>query len=119
MRIILDHPVTRILASLSAVVLSLLIGWFSLVPVTDVPGPQFSDKLKHFLAYFALAGALATALGVRRIPLALALPVIFGVGLEVAQALGPAGREGSVLDALANTGGTLTGVTIFYILRRI
>lgn len=77
--------------------------WFSLKPM---PGQSTShiDKLEHFTAYagLTLLGFLALGRSSARL---VAIVLLFGVGVEIAQALMPTGRTGSVLDALANTAG--------------
>ncbi|MFN3314417.1 MAG: VanZ family protein, partial [Hyphomonas sp.] len=87
----------------------LLIAWLSLIPADGVPAPEVSDKLRHFAAYAALAAPLAVAMGTKRWLLAALLAAMYGAGMEVAQALAPTGREGSVADAAANLGGALMG----------
>jgi VanZ family protein len=117
---LLSHPLIRLLAAIMAAGLAVLIAVYSLVPSTDAPAPQVSDKIKHFAAYAALTAPLSVALGVglRAACLALGISALFGISLEIAQMLGQAGREGSILDVAANLGGTLTGILIVWGLRR-
>lgn len=96
-------------AGVTALGLALVIAWLSLIPMEGVPAPEVSDKLRHFAAYAALAAPLAVALGTRRWMMAALLAAIYGGAMEVAQALAPTGREGSVADAAANLGGAVLG----------
>ena len=75
--------------------------------------------MKHFVAYSALAVTTAIAFGYKRLLIAFALCVGFGALIEIAQILLPTGREGSVLDALANTLGTLFGIMLAIGLERL
>ncbi|HBU32946.1 MAG TPA: hypothetical protein DEB28_02320, partial [Hyphomonas sp.] len=50
--------------------------------------------------------------------LAFSISALFGIGLEIAQMLGEAGREGSCLDVAANLGGALVGVLVVGVLGR-
>ena len=99
----------RLTAALAALGLALLLSYLSLIPAGDVPAPQISDKVRHFLAYAALAAPLAVALRPARWLAAVLMAAGLGLGLEVAQAMGDAGREGSPGDALANLLGALAG----------
>lgn len=99
----------RLTAALAALGLALLLSYLSLIPAGDVPAPQISDKVRHFLAYAALAAPLAVALRPARWLAAVLMAAGLGLGLEVAQAMGDAGREGSPGDALANLMGALAG----------
>lgn len=99
----------RLTAALAAFCLAVLIGYLSLVPASEVPAPQVSDKVKHFLAYAALAAPLAAALRPQRWLAAVLIATGFGLVLELAQAMGGAGREGSPADVLANLMGALAG----------
>lgn len=103
---------------IATLILVLVIAHLSLSPAADVPAPHISDKVKHFAAYFVLAGTVATAFGPRRSMYALILAVLYGLAMEVAQDMGHAGREGSVADALANTAGAACGVLAAKLLRR-
>lgn len=100
---------SRLTAALAACGLAVVIIYLSLVPAGDVPAPQISDKIRHFVAYAALAAPLAVALRPSRWLAAVLLAAGLGLGLEVAQATGDAGREGSAGDALANLLGALAG----------
>ncbi|MFN4024105.1 MAG: VanZ family protein [Hyphomonas sp.] len=99
----------RLTAALTAFGLAVLISYLSLVPAGEVPAPQISDKVKHFIAYASLAAPLAVALRPARWLAAVLIAAGLGLGLEVAQAMGDAGREGSPGDVLANLMGALAG----------
>lgn len=96
-------------AGIGTFAVALVIAWLSLIPAEGVPAPEVSDKLRHFAAYAALSAPLAVAMGTKRWLLAAIVAAIYGAGLEVAQALAPTGREGSVADAAANLGGAFMG----------
>ena len=56
----LPYPLAiRRAALIIAVLLAVLIGYFSLVPPGDAPAPQISDKIRHFAAYAMLAVPVA------------------------------------------------------------
>ena len=78
--------------------------WGSLTPVT-APGGGRYDKIQHFVAYAALAAAGLAAAPRRPWPVLLVVTLI-GAAVEVLQATLPLGRSGSLLDLLANVGGT-------------
>ncbi|RAN33767.1 VanZ family protein [Hyphomonas pacifica] len=118
MRALLSHKLTRALAVIATIILIIVIAHLSLSPAADVPAPQVSDKVKHFAAYFVLAGTLATAFGPKRGIYALIVAILYGLAMEVAQDMGDAGREGSIADALANTAGAACGVLAAKLLRR-
>ena len=63
MRALLSHPLIRSLAGLAAIGLAIIIAVYSLVPVSEAPAPQLSDKIKHVAAYAALAAPLSVAPG--------------------------------------------------------
>ena len=119
MSALLSHKLIRALAVIATIILVIVIAYLSLSAASDVPAPQVSDKVKHFAAYFVLAGTLATAFGPKRGLYALILAIFYGLVMEVAQDMGDAGREGSVADALANTAGAACGVLATKLLRRI
>lgn len=59
-----------------------------------------SDKLHHFLAYFAVSGC--GFLGLRRQMGVAGGMIVLGIALEIAQGALTAGRSADVVDALAN-----------------
>ena len=86
----------------------------SLVPPPPLPAPPLgSDKLAHFLAYFALATSavqlFATPAALLRTGVGL---VLLGIALEGAQYLLTSTRMMDPADALANTLGVLVGMAI-------
>ena len=117
---LIRHPQIRLLAAGAAIGLAALIAIYSLVPASEAPAPHLSDKIKHFAAYAALAAPLSVAFGrsLRSAILAFGVAALFGIGLEIAQMLGEAGREGSSLDVAANLGGALVGVLVVGVLGR-
>ncbi|HPF21958.1 MAG TPA: VanZ family protein [Hyphomonas sp.] len=94
-----------------------LIAVLSLLPPSDLPPVEGSDKLKHFIAYTALAMPMAVWTGRGRALLALLLAAGFGLAVEVAQLLVPTGREFSLLDEGANILGAGLGTLAVLILR--
>ena len=87
------------------------------VPASQVPtGVEVSDKLIHGALFGALAlsGGLA---GPARWPLLVALVAYAGLS-EVLQAVLPINRDGDVLDAVADTVGTVVGLVAVSALRR-
>lgn len=99
----------RRFAAIGSLCVAAVIAYLSLMPVTESPTPHMWDKLGHFAAYAGLAAPLTLAMHPRRWLAAAAVATVYGIGLEVAQALGDAGREASVLDAVANLLGALLG----------
>lgn len=84
---------------------------FSLMPGPDLPDAPGSDKLHHFIAYFALA-ASAVQLFARWPALfgaGLGL-VLLGIGLEHGQEVLTGTRVADRWDALANTLGVVAGL---------
>lgn len=102
----------RRLAAFAALMMAVAIAYLSLMPVNEGPAPVFSDKVNHFLAYAGLAAPLTLALHPKRWLSAVIVAAVYGIGLEFAQAMGGAGREGSVLDAMANFIGALAGAAL-------
>lgn len=110
-------PAIRRAALVIFALLAVLIGYFSLVPAGEAPAPQISDKIRHFAAYATLAIPAAMWFGPGRL-WAWLVVAAYGGALEIAQALGCAGREGSWADAFANTLGAGTGVLLIWIVAR-
>lgn len=105
-------------AGIAAIGLMALIAVLSLLPPADLPPVEGSDKLKHFIAYTALAVPVAAWAGPGRALRALLLTAAFGAAIEIAQILAPTGREGSLLDEGANVLGAGLGTAIVLALRR-
>lgn len=92
--------------------------YLSLIPGDHAPDFQWPDKINHFMAYGALTGSLG--LGWRKLPLwaVMGLAMTFGIGLEILQGLGDAGRTASWLDAVANGLGVISAAIALTIIRR-
>ena len=85
------------------------IAWLSVAPTSATPSVNMSDKLEHAGAYLGLA--LLGAWAFRTVSWRLAGGLFaLGVGLEIAQATMGWGRQGDVLDALANSVGIGLGL---------
>ena len=108
----------RRFAGISAIGLMIAIAVLSLLPSGDLPPVDGSDKLKHFIAYGSLGGAMAIAAGPGRALRAFLITIGYGALMEVAQALAPTGREFSILDEVANMLGAGLGTGIAMALRR-
>ena len=90
---------------LATLALAIAIMALSLQPSTGVTSFDHADKVHHFVAYFSLTAA--AGLGWRRAGLLVlaVLVTLFGVAIELAQAVMPLGRFFSLLDMLANAAG--------------
>lgn len=108
----LNRPVRIALFALACVAVAAL----SLAPGEELPSTGVSDKVEHFVAYAGLflLGAWALASTGR---LAVGL-VALGLVLELLQASMGWGRQGDVLDALANTLGVGLGAAVALAIRR-
>lgn len=86
-----------------------VIVYLSVAPTTAIPSVTLWDKFEHAGAYFGLAllGLWAFPERIWRVAIGLFL---LGVGVEIAQATMGWGRQGDVLDALANTIGITLGL---------
>jgi|GEM_PF-1566137 len=91
--------------------------WLSLIPSQGLPGISLSDKAEHALGY----GVLTTwfsGLVVRAHHLgAGAVLFAFGIGCELLQHFGSAGRSGEVADAVANVVGVVLALAIVRLTR--
>lgn len=103
-----DAPMFRI--ALFAIACA-AVAWGSLAPSEALPTVTIWDKVQHAGAYFVLA-LLGAWTFPRRLPVALGL-IAFGAGIEVAQATMDLGRQGDVLDGLANTFGVVVGMVLW------
>lgn len=88
-----------------------VIVWLSVAPTTALPTVSLWDKFEHAAAYLGLALLGAWAFPGRTWPLAAGLFAL-GVGVEIAQATMGWGRQGDVLDAVANTVGIVLGLLL-------
>jgi len=97
-----------------------IFGWalciaLSLLPPIPLGGPEDSDKLGHFLAYFTLSAWAVQIFRTRRAQLVAAFALILlGVGMELGQATLTTTRLGDPRDVLANTLGVLTGLALSF-----
>lgn len=83
----------------------------SLSRITHTPiNINHADKIAHGFAYFSLGFAALPAMGKIRVSLIWAVITLCGVGVEVMQWMMRHGRQGDVLDALANSTGALLSV---------
>lgn len=95
-------------------------GWalciaLSLLPSLPLPGPQGSDKVGHFLAYFTLTAWAVSIFRTRAAHLLAALSLVaLGVAMELAQATLTTVRLGDLRDALANTAGVALGLSLSF-----
>lgn len=105
------HLIRR-LAMVASLLVAIVIAYLSLMPVDEGPAPVFTDKINHFLAYAGLAAPLTLALHPKRWVSVVIAATVYGIGLEIAQAMGDAGREASVLDGVANFLGALFGAAL-------
>lgn len=108
-----------IAARVAAVICAGAIAFLSLGPPPQAVAAPGSDKLGHMLAYFALTSLMLTAWPGSRWQLPAALAFAYGAMMEVGQALGPHGREASLLDLAANAAGVGGAVIGFMMLRRL
>ena len=109
---------TRRAAGFAVIAIMALIAVLSLLPPADLPPVEGSDKLKHFIAYAALAVPMTIWAGPGRAVRALLLTAGFGIAIEFAQLLAPTGREFSMLDEGANVLGAGLGTVAALALRR-
>lgn len=110
-------PHIRRAAAVIAVLLALVIAYFSLVPPGETPAPQISDKIRHFGAYAMLAIPTAMWLAPRRMAPAV-IAGVWGIAMEIAQGFAGTGREASIGDALANMAGAGAGVFLVWVIAR-
>ena len=89
----------------------------SLLPTSALPKVDLSDKVEHVIAYAVLAVLGGKAFPGRPWLLAAALAAN-GVGVEFLQHAMALGRQGDVLDALANTLGIAAGLGAVGLMRR-
>lgn len=103
----------RVLAGVAAISAALIIAWFSLGPPPETPSAPFlNDKVMHFIAYFGLGGAAVCAMRAPSVALTAIGAGVYGGIIEIAQAVMPFGREGSILDAAANVAGAAAGAAL-------
>jgi len=94
---------------------------FTVLGLTPAPGnyvPMYNDWLMHFTGY--VAAGISISFTFPRTPWfnrALFL-VVFSIGIEIGQHFMPP-RTFSLMDIVANTSGVLTGLGIFWCLKRL
>lgn len=90
--------------------------WLSLLPVQQLPAVNVWDKAAHALTYACLTGLALLAFPRARPLAAGAAVMVFGIGIEVAQALG-GHRHGEWQDAIANLAGIALAVVVWRLVR--
>lgn len=90
--------------------------WLSLAPGETLPTVNLWDKAKHAVAYFVLmlAGAYAFP---ERLWRGSAILFGIGIGIEGLQSVMDLGRQGEVLDAVANSVGIIAGLLLALAIR--
>jgi VanZ family protein len=100
-----------------------LLFWFALLTVVAtalLPASglvQGHDKVQHVVAFLVLGALGAFGWGRSRLPAILSGLAALGAGLEVAQATSLIGRDGDVMDWLADLLGLLLGLATGFALR--
>lgn len=87
--------------------LALAITLGSLLPMPELKSAAGLDKLQHLLAYFALALLGSGIVEPPRLWRVMARCFLFGLAIELLQALGNAGRSADWVDLAANGAGIL------------
>jgi VanZ family protein len=87
---------------------------FDKVPLFEIP---YLDKLVHFVMYFGLMLVIIyenrkSIKSKRQLMLISAIPLIYGIVLEILQALMTNTRSGSIFDAIADGAGIFAAVLI-------
>lgn len=79
----------------------------------------FTDKAVHFLTYFILTFiALLSSTQKHSLLMILAIQVLIGVFVEIAQSFTP-DRTPELLDVLANSLGVLFGTLVYFLFRKV
>lgn len=97
-----------------------IFGWMlcialSLLPPIPLGGPQDSDKIGHFLAYFTLSAWAVSIFRTRGAQGLAALSLVaLGLCIEWAQANLTDNRQGDLRDALANSLGIALGFVLSF-----
>jgi VanZ family protein len=111
----LPRPVRLAVYVLACVILLYL----TLAPGKDVPGVGLIwDKAEHAIAWAVLTGAGLLLSTKRRwaIPL---FAFLFGAAVEILQAVMPLGRDGDVMDLIADTVGIVTAWLVWRLMVRL
>ena len=96
----------------ASVLLLAALAWGSLMPGSDVPGPENLDKIEHFSTYALLAVWFTGLVPRERYWTVAAGLAAFGVLMEALQQVTHLGRQADVLDVAANVGGICAGIAI-------
>lgn len=88
-------------------ILLTLVTYLCVTPAGDAPGPDLSDKVLHFLAYFGTTAAAYVGFPKANWRLMLFM-VLWGIGIELVQWQLPT-RTFELLDIVANSLGCLVG----------
>lgn len=91
---------------------ALWVAWSGLAPTEALPSLGLWDKLAHAIGYGLLTLLLVPALDPPRAWLAGAWVMLYGIGIELAQAWG-GHRQGDWQDALANGVGVLLAIALW------
>ncbi|MBU2136803.1 MAG: hypothetical protein KKA45_11455 [Alphaproteobacteria bacterium] len=105
-------PLARRYGAAAFALCLLAILFLSLAPADATPAPDLGgDKVRHALAYFVLTGLGLYAFGPR--PVLLGGILLLGAGVEIAQALMGLGREGDLVDLVANLSGEAAALLLW------
>jgi VanZ family protein len=88
--------------------------WVTLSPSIAIPDPDMSDKIQHGLAWAVLTG-LGLVLSSHRPRLIAAYALAFGAMVEVMQAAMGLGRQGDLLDFVADTAGVCLALAVWWL----
>ncbi len=98
---------------------TLAVAAVSLTPAETLQQVNANDKMAHFACYGLFALLLGTVpLRTNQYLIGGVLLALYGLALEGLQSLVP-GRDCSLLDALANTAGVATGLSLLLIYFRV
>ncbi len=117
-----DRPSPRwfwLLSWVLFVAVLVFVTYESLEPTPPSADITHADKVMHLLAYGLLTGLFALAMPRIKLFSVFLWPSVYGAVIEVAQALMPYGRTGSLWDLLANMTGTLCAVLGWVLLIRL
>lgn len=115
---LLRHGVVQRLALMAGLVMLGAVAFLSLTPSASLPAMSYSDKFYHVIAYLAITASFGIGLPHIRLIWIMALSLLFGIGIEVAQYATALGRSFSLLDVLANLVGTvLAGALVAWLAR--
>ncbi|MDB5454355.1 MAG: hypothetical protein JWO33_2933 [Caulobacteraceae bacterium] len=93
--------------------------YMGLAPTRDLPGVGlFWDKWEHLVAWFILT-LLGFLLSPRRPRAIVAFAVGLGAGIELLQATMGFGRQGDILDLIADSLGVFAAITVTLIARSL